>query len=80
MADAFLTIETGLIDIRMDGLNDSINRFKDNQLQLEYRLERREVGLLSQFNAMDAIVAQMRSTGDYLTAQLSNLVGTYQKD
>ncbi len=64
----------GLIDGREDGLKDRLNRINDRKIQMEARLESTERRLRKQFAAMDSFVAQMNSTGSYLTQQLS-LIG-----
>jgi len=63
----------GLIEGREDGFQDRLDRFEDRKIQLEARMENTERRLRKQFGAMDAFVAQMNSTGSYLTQQLASL-------
>ncbi len=68
----------GLIDGREDGLKKRLDRISDRKIQMEARLESTERRLRKQFAAMDSFVAQMNSTGSYLTQQLS-LIGNIGK-
>ena len=63
----------GLIDGREDGLKSRLDRISDQKIQIEARLVNTERRLRRQFGAMDSFVAQMNSTGSYLTQQLSNI-------
>jgi flagellar hook-associated protein 2 len=63
----------GLIDGREDGFRLRLDRFEDRKIQLEARMENTERRLRKQFGAMDAFVAQMNSTGSFLTQQLASL-------
>jgi flagellar hook-associated protein 2 len=65
----------GLIDSREDGINSSIDYNQDRQLNVEYRLELTEQRYIAQFSALDQLVAQLTSTGNFLTAQLDSLPG-----
>jgi flagellar hook-associated protein 2 len=63
----------GLIEGREDGFKVRLDRFEDRKIQLEARMENTERRLRKQFGAMDAFVAQMNSTGSFLTQQLASL-------
>lgn len=63
---------SGIIDTKTDGLNKTIDSITDRREQLERYLQNLEARLLSQFIAMDGVVAGLRSTSDFLTQQLSN--------
>jgi flagellar hook-associated protein 2 len=72
--DAFVGIaigSTGPIAARTDGINKSIADIKDQVTTLNARLATLQQQYLAQFNAMDALVAQMKSTSDFLTQQLA---------
>ncbi len=69
-----------LIESRTTGLNDRISDLTDKRAELEDKMQNLEARLYQQFNAMDSIVAQLQSTGDYLQQQLSNLPGVVKKD
>ena len=61
----------GIIDTREDGI-DARDRALVNQIErMEYRLEQTEVRLRRQFTAMDAVVSNLQSTGDFLNSRLS---------
>ena len=61
----------GLIDARTTGLQSSINDIGDQRTQLQQRLDALQARLTAQFNAMDTLVAQLRSTSNFLTQQLA---------
>ena len=65
----------GLIDAKTDGLNSSIADITEQRAALNERLANYEARLLSQFNAMDTLVAQLNTTSSFLTNQLSALSG-----
>jgi flagellar hook-associated protein 2 len=64
---------SGTLDSRTDSINSQMSRIDDDREALSRRLTSLEARLLSQFNAMDAIVAQLGSTGSFLTQQLENI-------
>lgn len=70
------TESSGLIDLRIKGLQQSVKLLDNQQLLLEDRLARIEAMYLRQFNAMDALVGQMNVTGTYLAQQLAQLSGS----
>lgn len=63
----------GLIGARTDGLRNDLERIGQQRERLDIRLERMEERLIGQFSRMDSAVAQMQSTGDFLTGQLANM-------
>ncbi len=63
----------GLISSRTEGIQDSVEGINSAREALDRRLEQVERRLRSQFAALDTLVAQFRSTGDFLTQQLENL-------
>lgn len=64
-AEYFLQTD-GLIDNRVDGLNDRVSRYEDDQSNIEYRLELKEVALRSQYAALDGLVGSLQSTSTFL--------------
>ena len=77
LLDSFLG-STGLIKSRTDGLQ-SRNTDIDDQIQvLNRRIANREEQLLQEFGALDGLVAQISSTGDFLTSQLDQLLLSLQ--
>ncbi|QOL27076.1 flagellar filament capping protein FliD [Thalassotalea sp. LPB0316] len=79
------TIFTGLLDnylesdgaikFRQDSLNQEIDKIENDRANHEYRMEQLEVSLRQQYSALDVLIANMKSSGDYLAAQLSSLPG-----
>lgn len=63
----------GLIDIREEGLQLEIDDIDDQSLRLELRLELVEARIRNQFTALDTLVSELSSTGDFLTQQLASL-------
>jgi flagellar hook-associated protein 2 len=63
----------GLIDIRQDGLNSSIDRMEQRISDMEYRLELREQRLFNQFTALDTLMGQLQGTSAFLSQQLAAL-------
>ena len=61
------------IEGKTEGLQASIDGIGEQRIELEDRLLTIETRLRREFGAMDAIVASLRSTGDFLTQQLENL-------
>lgn len=59
----------GLLDTKTAGLNATIEDINEDIVSLQASLESLETRLLAQFNAMDAIVAQLNITSSFLTQQ-----------
>lgn len=69
----YFTQSDGFLDIRSDGINDEIERLEKRSDDLDVRLELIEARYRSQFGTLDALVANLRSTSDFLSQQLSAL-------
>ncbi len=65
--------DDGLINAREDGISSSITRIQDGIKSMGYRLELVESRLRAQFTALDLLVADMTTTGNFLTQQLDVL-------
>jgi flagellar hook-associated protein 2 len=63
----------GILQTRTDGLNKSIEVITEQRINLERHLKSLEKRLITQFIAMDTIVARLRSLSEYLETQLENL-------
>lgn len=74
VADDMLDID-GLVDSRTKGIDSRIDTLGDRMDNMKYRLELIEKRYRSQFAALDAMLAQLQSTSNFLTQQLSNLPG-----
>ena len=58
---------------RQDGLQSNIDSLDDDREQLNRRLASLDARYRAQFSAMDILVAQLQSLGDYMTQQLASL-------
>lgn len=76
LADSWLNTG-GLIDAREDGLRERIDDLVNRQFSMERNLEIVEARYLAQFTALDALVGQLQSTGQFLTNQLAQLPRPY---
>ncbi len=65
----------GILAARNKTFNNQIDDIAEQRIQLGLRMDALEARLLRQFNAMDTLVAQLNSTGSFLTNQLSSLQG-----
>ena len=74
LTDGYLSTE-GIIESRTQGLTSTIEGFADDRQALNDRLSSLETRLLRQFNALDSLLAQLTSTSNFLTQQLSALPG-----
>jgi flagellar hook-associated protein 2 len=63
----------GLLDTRTDGLNARIEDIGDQRIRLGERIEALEERLRAQFTAMDQLVAELQTTGNFLAEQLGAL-------
>jgi len=70
----------GILETRNTSLQNTLADIDDQRERLTTRLASLEARLLTQFNAMDALVANLSSTSDYLTGQLANLPGVVKQD
>ena len=74
LVDNYLSND-GILDTRFDGYNKRIDDINSQRERLERRLATTEQRYLTQFTALDGLVGKMKSTGQYLEQQLSNLPG-----
>lgn len=65
--------DNSIIDNRTDSLRSRIEGIDDDRAQLERRIVQVEERLRAEFGAMDALVANLQSTGNFLTSQLANI-------
>lgn len=68
--DRFLA-SGGALSNRTSGLNKSIQEIQDQRDRLDMRIAAYEERLIKQFSAADALIAQIQSTGDYVSQQLA---------
>jgi flagellar hook-associated protein 2 len=67
----------GLIDSRTTGLQSTLKDLDGQATALDARMTAYERRIRAQFTAMDTLVAQLRQTGQNLTAQLSTINPNY---
>ena len=72
--DTFLGVG-GLIETRTDGLDSRVDDIEDRKSSFERSLQLTEARFRAQFSALDALVSRLQGTGNFLTAQLSQLPG-----
>ncbi|MDX1367060.1 flagellar filament capping protein FliD [Pseudomonas sp.] len=70
----------GILDQRMKALESTRSDIKTQTENLNRRVEQMQTRLLAQFNAMDALVGQLKSTGDQLAQVFASLPGVTKKD
>lgn len=75
----FYTDSDGLISQRVEGKNNQIDKLSSDLLSFQGKMASLESRLLAQYNAMDLMVAQLKSTSTYLTSQLDNMPGVVRK-
>ncbi len=63
---------TGIIQSREVSLNESLGDIADERVDLALRLENVERRFRNQFSALDSLVANLNSQGDFLLQQLNN--------
>ena len=72
LVDSFLRSD-GIIQTRTDGLDQQIRDVADQREDLQRRLDSVEARFRRQFAGLDTLIAQLQSTGSFLTAQLANV-------
>ena len=72
LLDTFLEAD-GSFDAKMDGLQGRIDNVGEQREDLNRRIEALEIRYRAQFNALDALMAQLQSTSSFLTQQLVGL-------
>lgn len=71
--DEYIKPLTGILVTNTTSLGEQLSRVEDERVELTDRLLTIETRLRAQFGAMDALVAQLTATGNFLSTQLSNL-------
>lgn len=70
----------GVFDQRQKGLQTTISSIDKQRSALDMRIEKVQARLLSQYNAMDALVGRLQKTSESLAGQLASLPGFVRKD
>lgn len=76
----FYTDSDGIIQGRLDSREAQLDRLDEDRLDFSRKMEALESRLLSQFNAMDLLVANLNSTSSYVQTQLSNMPGVVRQN
>ena len=68
----------GVLKSKEEQANKSLEDVQDERASLELRMEALEVRLVREFSALDILISQFQTTGNFLRQQLSNLPGSGQ--
>jgi flagellar hook-associated protein 2 len=71
--DAILNSTDGTLAARTDGIQNSIDDIEDKVEREEMRVLAWEVRTRAQFNALEVLLAEYQTTGDYLSQQILSL-------
>jgi len=71
--ERYISSDDGILTSREDGLKSNIDSIGDDRERLDRRLATLDARYRAQFTAMDILVAQLTSLGDYLSSQLASL-------
>lgn len=70
-----MLVADGLLKSRTEGINRSLRGLETRREAIEFRLTRIEARFTAQFSALDAMIASMTQTSNFLTQQLATLPG-----
>jgi flagellar hook-associated protein 2 len=68
---------TGVLSARQTGLNKKVTALDDQMAVMQRRVAAFRTNLEKQFSAMESTLSNIKSTGQYLNAQLASLSGGY---
>lgn len=71
--DRWLETNTGLLDRRIDALDDRVRDYAEQMERMEYRLQLREQNLMRQFEALESLIATLQSQEQWLIQQINQL-------
>ena len=77
--DSMTNAADGMLAGRKRSIDDNIRQIDEQIERTEARLAKREETLRDQYNAMEKLVSQWSSTGDYLMQQLNTISNLYKK-
>jgi len=75
LLNTYLDSADGYLTTKEDGLNNSIDDISDERVALDLRIEAMETRLINQFSALDALIANFQTTGNFLAQQIDALPG-----
>lgn len=65
----------GSFKFREEALNKSLKDLENDRESHNYRMDQLEAGLRAKYAGLDVLIAQLQSTGSYVTQQLASLPG-----
>lgn len=68
-----MTGPNGIITARTNSINQQLTNIQTQFSDLNTRMQQEQSTLMAQYTAMDTLVANLKSTGNYLSAQLGSL-------
>jgi flagellar hook-associated protein 2 len=71
--DSMLSTTQGALAARTQGIQTSIDHIGDQVERIEYRNAAWEARTRAQFNALEVLLAEYQTTGNYLTQQIAGL-------
>jgi flagellar hook-associated protein 2 len=80
VVDGYLDSADGVLKARTNGIDRRLRDIGEQREVLDRRLALLEDRYLKQFNALDGLLAQIQSTGNFLTQQLDALPGAKSSD
>ena len=69
LMEGFLVSTTGLFDSRINSLNTQLTAITDDRADLARRMQSLESRYFAQLNAMDSLLAEIETTGNFLIQQ-----------
>jgi flagellar hook-associated protein 2 len=69
LMEGFLVSTTGIFDSRISSLSTQLTAITDDRADLARRMQSLEDRYFAQLNAMDSLLAEIETTGDFLTQQ-----------
>ena len=69
LMEGFLVSTTGIFDSRINSLNTQLTAITDDRADLARRMQSLESRYFAQLNAMDSLLAEIETTGNFLTQQ-----------
>jgi flagellar hook-associated protein 2 len=71
--DAMLDTTNGTLAARTEGIQKSIDSIEDQVERTEMRISAWETRTRAQFNALELLLSEFQTTGDYLSQQLTGM-------
>ena len=76
-SDNAIRFGDGILTAHIDGAQDEINKIEDRIAAKEDQVDRFEQDLIRKFTALETLVSQINSQGNFLTQQLTALNGQF---